>query len=204
MSGDTFSYHGQTYRFYYGRNGVADERTVELPIVWEEVVAAYEGRRRVLEVGNVLAQYYQIEHDVLDKYERRSAQQKHGQFITEDAAFWRPKEPYDFIVSVSTLEHVGSTADPKRVGYKPIVAIYNLMLYGLVPGGRMLLTWPWGYHAMLDDVAARGLLDFVTLRALKKVGRREWAECGIEDLAGIRYNRPFPKGNAVIVAEIVC
>jgi len=53
----------------------------------------------ILEVGNVLAHYFNVGHNVRDKYE------KYYGVINEDVVMFKPAEPCDLVVSISTLEH---------------------------------------------------------------------------------------------------
>src|SRR2546430_9278756 len=57
--------------------------------------------------------------------------------------------PYDLIVSVSTLEHVGYDEDPREPD-KAARAVRNLLGL-LAPGGTMLATIPIGHNRDLDD-----------------------------------------------------
>jgi len=65
-----FSFNGKWYYYFHNRYNFtwADERTVEVPIVWD-IVRAHRGKR-ILEVGNVLSHYFPVKHAVLDKYEK--------------------------------------------------------------------------------------------------------------------------------------
>lgn len=68
----TFSFLGKTYKYFYHSHNFTwnDKRIIEIPIIWEMVEHAYKEGKNVLEVGNVLHNYYRVSHDVLDKYER--------------------------------------------------------------------------------------------------------------------------------------
>ncbi|HAL04611.1 MAG TPA: hypothetical protein DCP58_05820, partial [Verrucomicrobiales bacterium] len=65
-----FTYYDKTLLlFYHGYNMTwANERAVEVPIA-REYLGRHTGQR-VLEVGNVLSHYGDVDHVVLDKYEQ--------------------------------------------------------------------------------------------------------------------------------------
>jgi hypothetical protein len=123
-----------------------NERAIEIPIA-QWFIAQREGRG--LEVGHVLGHYQRgLSHTVLDLYERAAG------VINEDVAEYTPSSPFDWIVSVSTLEHVGrdeTPKDPAKAGH----AISNLQSM-LKPSGRMLITAPLGYSPGLDRVIEDG------------------------------------------------
>ena len=84
-----------------------NERTVEVPIIWD--IVKKSGAARILEIGNVLQNYHpEARHDVLDKYEKGKG------VINEDVAQFRPDKKYDLIVSISTMEHVAGTRSRER------------------------------------------------------------------------------------------
>jgi hypothetical protein len=183
----TFSFRGVEYEYYHD---APYARQVELPIAWK---ALHTGHR-VLEVGNVLGGYYPICHNVVDKYEQGPG------IINADAATWRPVEPYDLVLCVSTVEHIGTEQDGGPHAYKPLAAMYNLLLYALVPGGRLFVTWPWRRRRAADRLLKQVPWEWVGF--LKKVGKREWVEVDRKDLARVKYNTPFKKANAVVIGEV--
>lgn len=128
------------YRPSYGTN----ERIVEVPY-FVHFIQKYQAQRpRVLEVGNVLRQETSYPRDVVDKYETASG------IINEDVASFIPEVPYDLIVSVSTIEHVGWD-EPSGNPEDALTAIRNLYSNCLVEGGRMLISVPLGYNPAIDE-----------------------------------------------------
>lgn len=91
------------YLFHIYNNSWLNERTVEVPLIWQSVVdtSVANPRARILEIGNVLSHYFDIQHDVLDKYEIAP------KVVNEDAVSFHPSGKYDLIVSISTIEHIG-------------------------------------------------------------------------------------------------
>jgi hypothetical protein len=194
----TFSFRGIQYDYYLP---APYARQVELPIAWAALQTCLPETGRVLEVGNVLGGYYPTCHHVVDKFEEGEG------IINADVTVWRPVEPYDLILCISTVEHIGierdsgSRAPARGYDYKPLAAIYNLLLYALRPGGRLFLTWPWRRRNAADRLLRQ--LPWEWVGFLKKVGKNEWIEVERKDLARIKYNQPFRKANAVVVGEVV-
>lgn len=117
-----------------------NERAIEVPLA-QQFVAGRSGRG--LEVGNVLSHYGgPFGHDVVDKYE-------HGQgIINADILDFRPSRPYDWVVSVSTLEHVGR--DEGEDDSKAADALMHLRRL-LASDGRLFVTVALGHNPALDE-----------------------------------------------------
>jgi hypothetical protein len=114
-----------------------NERAIELAIAFHWL----HGRRgRGLEVGNVLAHYGATGHRVVDLNEQGDGVENLDVFAINGG--------YDWIVSISTVEHVGRDAEP-RSDALAIDAIRHLESL-LKPDGAMLITVPGGYNPTLD------------------------------------------------------
>lgn len=186
-----FTFRNVRYaRFVHPYNATwLNERSVEIPIA----LAAVRTRagKRILELGNVLSNYVPVRHDVLDKYDAAPG------VIREDAADFRPQAPYDLIVSISTIEHIGfdeRPQDPQKI----LRALKNLRTCCLAPGGTMLITFPLGYNSHLDEILARNELGFSELAFLKRNGN-SWAETAWPDAQGAQYNHPHPFANVIAI-----
>ena len=104
----TFAVGNRTYQYatdHYNR-AWRNERAVELAL-GRGFLDEHNGQR-LLEVGNVLAHYGASGHDVLDKYEDAP------NVINDDIVDFSPDPPYDAILSISTLEHVGWDERPRE------------------------------------------------------------------------------------------
>jgi SAM-dependent methyltransferase len=166
------------------------ERAVEIPFAH----AFYLGNRgpRTLEVGNVLANRFEppAGYDVVDKYEAGP------RIRNEDIATFRASEPYDLILSVSTIEHVGLDEAEKDPA-KPLRAIRN-MAGMLAPSGRLMITVPFTYNPAVDRMLQDAQFAFTQRYFLKRVCRWGcWAETTLEDALGRRYGSRYPCANAV-------
>jgi hypothetical protein len=177
------------YLFHPHTTTWRNERCVEIPLA-AEVLNAWSGKR-VLEVGNVLQHFMPIEHEVLDKYELSAG------VINEDVVDFTPSAPYDLIVSVSTLEHVGwdeLELEPEKAG----TAITRLIGL-LAPGGRLWITVPRGYHRYLDKYVDDGTIPFTHLVFLRRTSRRDWRQVRHEDVKGLPYGVGIEGAVAIMI-----
>jgi hypothetical protein len=187
----SFSYAGERYRYHAARYNAtwANERTVELPIALR-LMSRYAGGR-TLEVGNVLRHYVDERHDVVDKYEQATGVRN------VDVLDFRPTQPYDLIVSISTFEHIGWDED--RDAGKPARALEHLATM-LAPGGTLLVTFPLGYNPTIDDALAACSLHFDRVGFLRRISRdNRWRETIAATCRDARYDAPFPQGNVIAV-----
>ena len=190
FAGGRYRYHAAVYNGTFG-----NERTVELAIAL--ALLARNGGKRVLEVGNVTRHYVSAAHRVVDKHE--TAPDVENADVVEIQA----SEPYDLILSISTLEHVGfdelsgndSVGDPEKPGR----ALEHLTTL-LAPGGTLLVTFGLGYNPSLDERLFSGELGFDEVRFLKRISRdNRWREAAAEEVRCARYGFPYPAANAVAI-----
>jgi SAM-dependent methyltransferase len=184
-----FTLDGQEYRYVWHEHAHTwrGERAVEVPIALAELATADPAR--TLEVGNVLSNFVRTSHQVLDKYERAPG------VLNEDAATFR-SGPFDLIVSVSTLEHVGYDEEPREPD-KAARAVRNLVGL-LAPGGTMLATIPMGHNRDLDDALMGGALGG-SVSYLRRVKWLKWEQVE-PDQAKAMYGWPWPGANVVAIA----
>ena len=114
-----------------------------------------------LEIGNVLSNYFNFPHDIVDKYEIAPG------VINEDVVTFSPAKSYDYIVSVSTLEHVGWDEQPREPG--KLARSVNHLKTLLKNGGQMLVTMPLGYNPHLDEWVSSQHTGFDEVRYLLRV-----------------------------------
>jgi len=180
---------GVGYRYFYSAISMAwrTERCVELPVVKALVEATAPDD--VLEVGDVLHQYYGFRHTVVDKYERRPG------VVSEDITSYNPDRNFKLIVCISTLEHVGYDESPRDDG-KALDAI-ACMKRLLKPGGVLFATVPVGWHPRLDEGLDSQRSLFEKILFMRRVGYDRWVECGRDGLDGVRFHRPYPAANGL-------
>jgi len=187
---EAFSAFGREFRYFrhpYNR-AWRNERSVELALAFE-FFAGWDGR--LLELGNVTSHYGASAHDVIDKYEIYPG------VINEDIATFT-SEPYDAVLSISTLEHVGWDETPREPN--KILRAYENLQSLLRPGGRMLITCPIGHNSCLDALIFDCCLDLERFSFLKRVSRYNiWVEASKDEVRDARYGSPFPYANAIFV-----
>jgi hypothetical protein len=171
-----------------------NERAVEVPLA--AAVLGGSGAGRVLEVGNVLGHYQAVTHTVVDKYEVAPG------VLNLDVAELEFPGPFDLVLAVSTLEHVGLDEDVRDPD-KPARAIARLTSL-LAPGGRLWCTFPVGYNDVLDRQLREGQLGFTRLTALRRTGpANRWEQVPVDEVWGVRYDWLLYTAHAVVVAELV-
>jgi hypothetical protein len=192
----TFVINGQTYRYFrhYYNNTWGNERAVEISYVWDIVKKAGKERKKVLEVGNVLSNYFSIDHDVVDKYEKSA----YPRLLNVDFNDYCPVEKYDLIVSISTFEHIGKIDPPEFIGRVKDAVDHVEDL--LAPGGSAVITVPAGYNDFLDQSIRDGRISFSgTICMERHPKHNEWKQTTLETVLGKPYIRPFPGATGLII-----
>lgn len=136
---DTFEWWGVTLPlFTHPYNSTAqNERAVEVACVLCWLTRCHgEG----LEVGNVLQHYGPVCHRIIDRYEKAAG--------VEPLDVFDVTGRYDWVLSVSTLEHV-RWDEPEKDPDGAVRALQHLRSL-LRPAGRMIVTVPLGHHLWLD------------------------------------------------------
>ena len=191
----SFTINKRKYKYLHHEYNTTwtNERAVEVPIIWN--MLKKKKNTKVLEVGNVLSHYYQIDHDVIDKYEQAPG------VINQDIVSFATEKKYDLIISISTLEHVGWDENPKKPE-KLLDAIENLRNC-LSPKGRIVVTLPLGYNSFLDELLRSNQIGFMNMFCLKRVSKdNKWIEVQPKDILYLKYAEPYPCANGVIIGEI--
>jgi len=191
----SFSFQGNTYHYFHDiiNNTWMNERSVEIPIMME-IVQQYKGKK-ILEVGNVLSNYFDIDRDVLDKYERDD------RIINQDIVDFNSNEKYDLIISISTLEHVGWDETP-RDDTKIPRAIENLKRL-VKSSGMIAITLPLGYNSVLDKLLKEGIVKFQKQYYLKRISKKnEWQEASWDEVQNVRFGSPYPGANGLVIGFI--
>ena len=192
---ESFEFQGKTFEYFWAEKNFVciNERTVEIPIIWEQVKQNRD--KRILEIGNVLSQYFPINHDVVDKYEKAKG------VINEDVVDFRPSERYDLIVSISTLEHVGWDEKPKEP--KKILRAIDNLKKCLAPKGKMRVTMPLGWNTEMDRLLEEDKIPFTKRYFLKRISRENrWKESTWDEVSGSKFGDPFHCANGLVIGVI--
>ena len=196
---EPFEFDGRTYNYLIHHHNTTwrNERTVEVPIAVR--VLDERSPARVLEVGNVLRNYLPENHPaagrvVVDMYEVGAGVQN------IDVLDHEPDAPYDVIVALSTLEHVG--LDEDVVEPDKAARAIELMQTWLAPGGVMLVTVPLGYHSELDRRLLEGPVLFDDLKFMRRVSADgRWEQADADQVRGARFGSPYPFANVIAVGR---
>lgn len=192
---ESFDFHGERYSvFHHRRNRTwLTERAIELPVAMR-FVDAFRPSGVGLEVGNVLSHYRAVHHRVVDKYERASAVEN------LDVLDIQTDRPFDFIVAISTIEHVGWD-EPERDLDKPARAIHHLRSLLKPNGGRMLVTLPLGYNPSVDLLALGGVSGAHHAEIFVRDRRHRWKPTHQPEPHQLRYQFELRSATALWIAE---
>jgi hypothetical protein len=192
---DGFDLDGARYPLFLHHLGMTwrTERIVEIPIA-RRFLAQFPPDR-VLEVGAVLTQYFGDDHAVVDKYQRTPG------VINEDAETFQGG-PYEAIVCISTLEHIGWDEVPRDADKTRRVVEHLRDL--LVPGGQLLITVPHGWNRDLDDLLACDALPFDQVSYLRRLDffNRHWVQVDRSGLDGRAFGYPFVGASGIAVCRL--
>lgn len=186
LGGERYSYFHHWYNTTYD-----NERCVEIAL-GVDAIKRRPGAR-VLEVGNVLSHYGISGHAILDKYEKGTG------VINEDIVHFHPREPYDLIVCISTMEHVGFDEVPQDPAKIPRAILHLASL--LKPGGRLLVTMPVAYNPNLDRMLRERDL-FPVQRYMRRIAHGRWEETTKEQALTAQFNTPYSFANALVIGIV--
>lgn len=170
----------------------ANERGIELAFA-QEYITHFNGN--VVEVGAVTPYYLNdILHPVVDPFDAWP------RCIKEDA------EKYDFsgqnVLCISTVEHFGR-GDYGNTDIDPQKA--ERFLQKLIKEtNSFLITWPVASNKELDQYTNSNLKEFASIYHRIWYNPPIWEYIGDwleSDFNSIRYNDPFPNGNAIYLLQ---
>jgi len=169
------------------------ERVIELPIIWN-LLKKYKNKQ-ILEVGNVLSQYGPVKHEILDKYEKAPG------VINKDIMDYKPKNKYDLIISISTMEHVGYD-EPVKDPEKVINAMKKLKNM-LKKDGKLVITIPINYNPKLDEYIKNKTIQFNEKYWLKRnTKNNQWTETNEQEGLNTKYHNKYPYANSLFIGVI--
>lgn len=194
LSNKTFLFNEKKYSYHFHKynHTWSNERTIEIPLI-KSYLGHYKNAR-ILEVGNVLSYYYKLTHDVVDNYEIAKG------VINKDIMQFKPKDMYDVVFSISTIEHIG--LDGIREQKKAVKTIALLRKY-LAPNGMLLFTIPLGYNHNLDESILNGKMNLTQTYFFKKVSSsNKWIQIKKENVSRFHYGFPFRWGNIIVLGIV--
>lgn len=189
-----FSFRGMHLPYTFSRynNSYRNERAVEISIAKWFLSA---GTGRMLEVGNVMSHYGVQGHTVLDKYEIIPG------VLNDDVVDFAPDRPFDTVISISTLEHVGWDEKPREPD--KVLRAFDSVRDCVAPQGRMLVTVPIGHNKTLDGALKTGEVKLPQESWLIRTSRsNEWIETDRDEALSREYGWPYRNANAIYAGMI--
>lgn len=190
-----FAFRGTDLPYIFARynNSYRNERTVEISIAkW----FLSESTGRTLEVGNVMSHYGVRGHIVLDKYEIIPG------VLNDDIVEFVPEQPFDTVISISTLEHVGWDEKPREPN--KVLRAFDAVKNCIASEGRMLITVPIGHNKTLDGALRTGEIKFPQESWLVRTSRsNEWIETDRDEALCKEYGQPYRNANAIYAGMIM-
>lgn len=192
---ERFRWHGRRLHYWNApyNNTRNNERAVELSIAaaWLGDMHGTPG----LEVGNVLGHYNAPwSRRIVDLYEQAPDVENIDVADIEGVFPW--------VVSISTLEHVGlDYGEPRPMAATEAVLHLRDLL---APGGRMLVSIPFGANPDLDADIAMGALGVArqcTLHRLQPGAEPPTWEQAAEPVAPLPYDHEVRSARAVWIGE---
>ena len=192
-----FSFVGKKYSYFAHSYNRATEnmRTIEIPII-KEILRL--GPLHVLEIGNVLSHYGLIRWPVLDKYERGTM------VINEDLKTYETRMPFDLIVSISTIEHIGFGKYTHTTLPKPSMTDIFLKIKSLLtPAGTAYITVPVGFNPNLDRYLVSNPSEIQIVGCMRRINNiNDWKECTlIQAIEEDKYRGDYPWSKGMVVLK---
>ncbi|MDD4353777.1 MAG: hypothetical protein PHN56_04955 [Candidatus Nanoarchaeia archaeon] len=182
------------YFFHKYNHTWANERTIEVPLVLSLIKNV--PKENILEIGNVLSHYVRTGWDTLDKYEIS------GSVINEDALSFKPFKKYKYIISISTLEHIGFDEEP-REDEKILKTISNLKDNCLDKNGKIIFTMPIGWNLNLDNLLRQNKINLVEAYYFKRISwDNKWIISNKEEVLKTKFAKPYIGANGLILGVI--
>jgi hypothetical protein len=177
--------------YHWNVSDIADsERRIEIAI-GEHFLKRNYGKY-VLEVGNTLVQYIGGMHTIVDLTDSTFGAHR------MDIMDFHPDDPFEVIVSISTVEHVGfdeDDHDPDK-GERAIAHMKSM----LAPGGCMLLTWAINYNVNLDERLFAGRIPMHENLFYRRVdAANNWEPCTESEVRECQFFKPFKYANGLYV-----
>ena len=190
-----FEYQGKKLKCFYHKYNKTwkNERCIEIPIVLDKLIETKSNK--ILEIGNVLSHYIQINWQVIDKFEKPLIHS----IINVDFCEYKTNNKFDLIISISTIEHIGfdeEILEPEKA-LKALIKIKEL----LSDSGKAIITFPIGYNKYLDSYIKNNKFIFDRITYMYKIGPRKWIEKSFFD-ERVKYGVPFQCANGLVIGEI--
>ncbi len=198
----SFTFCEKKYTYAFSRYGAtwSTERAVEVPIFLDVLNKALAEKKTILEIGNVMEHYMPAKHTglwaVVDKYEVAP------DIINQDIAEFSRDTKYNFILSVSTMEHVGFDEEDKD-NNKIIKAIDNIVQNLLTPDGIFIFSVPFGFNPTMDEIVFGRKIKLSDVCFMKRYKMLDWKQVDEYEVKNSQYgNIYYGSADAVAIAVI--
>ncbi len=159
-----------------------NERCVEIPVFKSVIDTHINQGHSILEIGCVMKHYVNNAFWIIvDKYETYPG------VINEDIVSYSSQKKFDFIFSISTLEHVGFDEEPKNPK-KILVAFDQITKQLLSSKGMFMYSIPLGYNEFLDNCVMNKLIPFDDIVVMKRNGLMKWEQAALGEYVKNSYN----------------
>lgn len=168
------------------------ERAIEIAIARQFLRS--NKQTRILEVGCVLPHYQSANWDVLDKFEQGN------NIINQDILDYKAVKKYNTIVCISTIEHIGIDDSKKdtSLSIKTIESLKKL----LSKKGKLFITFPFGYHKVLDKYVLSHKNVFTHSAAMVRISPwNTWKQVPLSQLKNKKYGWPYNNANGIFIGE---
>jgi SAM-dependent methyltransferase len=181
MTRKPFVFRGTTFEHFdhdYNRAS-HNMRSVEVPLIRRYLA---DKRRRILEIGNVLSHYQETTWTVVD------IREKGPRVRNVDVMKFEPEKPFDLIISISTLEHIGHGKYAQHTNAVPFKAIVDHIRSMLAPDGTFVATVPLSYNERLDEAIRNDATGADCVWYMRQANKQnEWEQCTKEEALAAPY-----------------
>jgi hypothetical protein len=190
----TFDFNGQQIQYFshsYNQT-LNNERCVEVAIAMHLIRARTINLSRMLEIGAVLPHYLPV-WETANRWTCIDLNEEFYGVVNADVLTWQTPYLYDFIVSISTLEHLRNPQE--------FYDALDRTKSWLAPGGTILITEPWGFQPWMDRILFNAVfLDNIEVYRYDRLGQTEWVYVP-DDSEPNRgpYNEEYPFANTVYI-----
>ena len=209
---NNFTLNGEEigYVFHSHNNMGLTERTVELGIAKSYLEKSRP--KALLEIGNVTNYYYDLFKGTYSSKQTVDLGEEDYNVVKKDIADFKSNEKFDFILSISTFEHMDEEEfRPKTIKLEPWTVAAKNIIYCyenlLEDGGTFLLTAALGWTKEWDLTFKTDLLkgypfSKMNRYLLHRVSEQEWKQEENIFHEPTPYGSPFQFGNWLSVIEI--
>ncbi len=192
---NTVRYNGENLALFFHEYNHTwlNERMIEIPI-FRHILDRQNNSSRILEVGNVMSNYFDMDYDIVDKYETIE------RVIKVDLLNFNSQVKYDLIISISTLEHIGYDEGPEKEPEKLLDAVEKLKSL-LAPGGELYVSVPMGENPYLDDFLRNDRIRLKKHVNYLRKGQTLWEPVDFEAISHAKSNAPYFWGNAIVILK---